>query len=93
MSKSDSNPLIVLCGPTGVGKTRLAVELARLLRTEIIHADSRQVYRGMDIGTAKPDREERLAEERNTWIRRYPGNLKLSKRHANGYRFSERTTY
>lgn len=54
-------PLIVLCGPTGVGKTRLAVELARELKSEIIHADSRQVYRGMDIGTAKPSREELTA--------------------------------
>jgi tRNA dimethylallyltransferase len=44
-----------------VGKTRLAVQLARELNSEIIHADSRQVYRGMDIGTAKPSREELAA--------------------------------
>jgi tRNA dimethylallyltransferase len=58
MNKSDITLLLVICGPTGVGKTRLAVKLARKLNSEIIHADSRQVYRGMDIGTAKPSREE-----------------------------------
>lgn len=47
------NPLIVVTGPTASGKTRRAVELARELRGEIISADSRQVYRGMDIGTGK----------------------------------------
>src|SRR5512136_1253918 len=50
--------LIVLVGPTGVGKTALAIELARRFGGEIISADSRQIYRGMDIGTAKPTREE-----------------------------------
>lgn len=45
----------VLCGPTAVGKTVLAVELAEQLQAEIICADSRTVYRRMDIGTAKPD--------------------------------------
>lgn len=47
-------PLIVICGPTAVGKTRLALELAERLGAEIVSADSRQVYRLMDIGTAKP---------------------------------------
>ncbi len=46
--------LTVLCGPTAVGKTALAVALAERLGAEIICADSRTVYRGMDIGTAKP---------------------------------------
>lgn len=45
----------VLCGPTATGKTALAVDLAEHLGAEIICADSRTVYRGMDIGTAKPD--------------------------------------
>ena len=45
--------LLVILGPTASGKTRLAVELARRLSGEIISADSRQVYRGMDIGTGK----------------------------------------
>ncbi len=50
--------LIVIVGPTGVGKTALAVTLARALGSEIVSADSRQVYRYMDIGTAKPTRHE-----------------------------------
>ncbi len=45
---------IVLCGPTAVGKTALAVELAERFGAEIVGADSRQVYRRMDVGTAKP---------------------------------------
>jgi tRNA dimethylallyltransferase len=52
-------PLIVIVGPTAVGKTRLALRLAQEFGGEIISADSRQVYRGMDIGTAKPTLEER----------------------------------
>ena len=49
-------------GPTGVGKTALAVALAERFRGEVISADSRQVYRQMDIGTGKPSAEEqRLA--------------------------------
>lgn len=54
-----SSPLIVVVGPTAVGKTRLAVRLCEELGGEIISADSRQVYRYMDIGTAKPSEEER----------------------------------
>lgn len=49
----------MILGPTAVGKTSLAVELARRLPAEIVSADSRLVYRGMDIGTAKPTPEER----------------------------------
>lgn len=45
--------VIVITGPTGVGKTRLSVKLAKKLHGEVINADSMQVYRGMDIGTAK----------------------------------------
>jgi tRNA dimethylallyltransferase len=48
------NPLVVIVGPTAVGKTDLAIELAQDLDGEIISADSRLFYRGMDIGTAKP---------------------------------------
>jgi tRNA dimethylallyltransferase len=53
------NIVIVIIGPTGVGKTKVALALARKLATEIIHADSRQVYRYMDICTAKPGLAER----------------------------------
>ena len=52
-------PLIAIVGPTAVGKSALAMELARKLDGEIINADSRQVYRGMDVGTAKPSAENR----------------------------------
>lgn len=47
------HPLIIICGPTAVGKSALAVKLARFLNGEIISADSQQVYRGVDIGTGK----------------------------------------
>lgn len=52
-------PLIVITGPTGSGKSRLALELAEKHSGEIICADSRTVYRGMDIGTAKPTADEK----------------------------------
>lgn len=53
-------PLILLIGPTAVGKTELAIQLAERLNGEIVSADSRLFYRGMDIGTAKPTVLERL---------------------------------
>lgn len=46
-------PLIILTGPTAVGKTELSIKLAKAVGGEIISADSMQVYRGMDIGSAK----------------------------------------
>ena len=52
-------PLVVLVGPTAVGKSRMAIPLAQALRTEILTADSRQVYRSMDIGMDKPPMEQR----------------------------------
>jgi tRNA dimethylallyltransferase len=52
-------PLLVIVGPTGVGKTAVAVRLGAVLPLEAVNADSRQVYRGMDIGTGKPTAEER----------------------------------
>lgn len=51
-------PIILLAGPTAAGKTELAIELALRLGTEIVNCDSMQVYRYMDIGTAKPSPEE-----------------------------------
>lgn len=50
--------LIVICGPTGVGKTRMAIEVAKNLNCEIISADSRQIYKEMSIGTAIPTSAE-----------------------------------
>jgi tRNA dimethylallyltransferase len=63
-SASESNipslsPVAVLAGPTGVGKTALAIRLAQELGAQIVNADSLQVYRELDIGTAKPTWEER----------------------------------
>ncbi len=69
-------PLLVLVGPTAVGKTALSLSLARAFGAEIISADSRLFYRGMDIGTAKPTLTERaqvphhlidVAEPDETW--------------------------
>ena len=50
--------LVVLLGPTAVGKTELSIRLAKLLSCDIISADSRQIYQDIDIGTAKPTKEE-----------------------------------
>ena len=52
-------PVVAVVGPTATGKTALAVALARRLGGEVVNADSMQLYRGMDIGTAKPDLAER----------------------------------
>ena len=54
-----SGRVIVVAGPTATGKTRLGIELARRCGGEIVSADSMQVYRGMDIGTAKATPAER----------------------------------
>ncbi len=51
--------IIVITGPTGVGKTKLSIELAKKINGEIINADSMQVYKGLDIGTAKIKEEEK----------------------------------
>lgn len=58
MSPSSKPPLVLIIGPTAVGKTELAIQLAEQLNGEIISADSRLFYRGMDIGTAKPSPDE-----------------------------------
>ncbi len=54
-----SGKVLVILGPTGVGKTKISLELADKIKGEIICADSRQIYRFMDIGTAKPKPEQR----------------------------------
>ncbi|MBF0302763.1 MAG: tRNA (adenosine(37)-N6)-dimethylallyltransferase MiaA [Desulfamplus sp.] len=53
------NKIVIICGPTGIGKTGFAIEIARRFNGEIIGADSMQIYKYMDIGTAKPDKSER----------------------------------
>jgi tRNA dimethylallyltransferase len=56
-----SSPIAAIVGPTGSGKTELSLALARRFPIEILVADARQVYRGMDVGTAKPDAAARAA--------------------------------
>ncbi|MDO8281482.1 MAG: tRNA (adenosine(37)-N6)-dimethylallyltransferase MiaA [Thermodesulfovibrionia bacterium] len=58
MTSPDNKPVIILLGPTSVGKTGVSILLAKALKTEIISADSMQIYRHMDIGTAKPSPDE-----------------------------------
>lgn len=58
MNLKNKPHLILIVGPTAVGKTEIAIQLAERLNGEIVSADSRLFYRGMDIGTAKPTREE-----------------------------------
>ncbi len=78
-------PLLILSGPTAVGKTELSISLAKSINGEIISADSMQVYRGMDIGTAKIKPEEMqgirhhlidIIDPRDEW------NVSLFKKHA-----------
>jgi tRNA dimethylallyltransferase len=59
LSVERPGPFLVLTGPTAVGKTALSIEVAERLGAEIVSADSRQVFRGLDIGTAKPGASER----------------------------------
>lgn len=72
----DEGLVLLMVGPTGVGKTQLAIDLAKRIDAEIISADSRYLYRGMDIGTAKPTADEltmvrhhlvNVAEPDETW--------------------------
>ncbi|MBR5281039.1 MAG: tRNA (adenosine(37)-N6)-dimethylallyltransferase MiaA [Clostridia bacterium] len=59
VNSAKRNPVIVIAGPTASGKTALSIDLARKLNGEIVSADSMQIYKYMDIGTAKPDSTER----------------------------------
>ncbi len=61
MNQTTLPPLVTIVGPTAVGKTVLSIELAKLVGGEIVNADSRQIYRWMDIGTAKPTPQEQRA--------------------------------
>ena len=69
--------VIVICGPTASGKTALSIELAKKINGEIVSADSMQIYDEMEIGTAKPDKEEMQG------IRHYlVGNISPTKRYS-----------
>lgn len=65
MLNINNNKLIVILGPTASGKTEIAIKLAKKFGGEIVSADSRQIYKGMDVGTAKPSRvqSEKLKTE------------------------------
>lgn len=67
MHNSSKKKLFVIVGPTGVGKTDLSIEVARMLNTEIVSADSRQIYKELRIGTAVPSAEQ-LARVRHHFI-------------------------
>ncbi|MCW3078198.1 MAG: tRNA dimethylallyltransferase [Bacteroidetes bacterium] len=64
---SENKYLVVIAGPTGVGKTAVAIELAKHFKSVIVSADSRQVYKEMEIGTAKPSTEQ-LKEVKHFFI-------------------------
>ena len=55
---NEKHKVIVICGPTASGKTALSIELAKKINGEIVSADSMQIYKDMDIGTAKPTKQE-----------------------------------
>ena len=57
-SPTNKPKVIIICGPTGIGKTSVGIHLAEKLGGEIISADSMQIYRYMDVGTAKPTADE-----------------------------------
>lgn len=76
MTTSKKKYLIVICGPTAVGKTALSIQVAKLFNAEIISADSRQFYREMNIGTAKPS-EQQLAEVPHHFV----NNLSIHTKH------------
>lgn len=59
VQKNTLNKLLIICGATATGKSDLAVECAKILDSEVISADSMNVYKGLDIGTAKPSEEEK----------------------------------
>ena len=78
MTLNSSLPIVyVICGPTAVGKTAIAIALAKHLRTSIVSADSRQCYTEMSIGTAKPSPKE-LAEVKHYFINEFPVTESLS---------------
>ena len=70
------NKAIVIAGPTGVGKTKISIDLANELNAEIISSDSAQVYRGLNIGTAKNNRR-RNARNKTSFNRYCKTSIKI----------------
>ncbi len=77
VKKTIIKTLIVIVGPTAIGKTELAIDLAKFYQTEIISADSRQFFSEMNIGTAKPSKEE-LATAKHHFINSHSINTLFS---------------
>jgi tRNA dimethylallyltransferase len=77
MQQASRNKVIIIAGPTAVGKTGIAMQLAKQLGTSIISADSRQCYKEMTIGTAKPTNAERKAVK-HYFIDEYPVTTSLT---------------
>lgn len=77
------NFLIVITGPTGIGKTKTAIELAKLLQTEVVSADSRQFFKEIPIGTAAP-----TLEEMQGITHHFVGHLSVTD-YYNAYKFQE----
>lgn len=73
----DPKTIVVIAGPTAVGKTRIAIDVAKRLNTAIVSADSRQCYQGMAIGTAQPSLHE-LQEVRHYFINEFPVTTELN---------------
>jgi len=61
MTRKKKTDIIIICGPTGIGKTSAAIKIAEEFKGEVISADSMQIYKYMDIGTAKPTLKEQMA--------------------------------
>lgn len=68
MVRETDKPLLIIIGPTSTGKTNIALNIARSLDGELISADSRQVYKGLDIGTGKVAPGNKVQKERGHWI-------------------------
>ncbi len=83
---SSKKTLVVVCGPTAIGKSVVGIELAKKLQTEIISADSRQFYKEMNIGTAKPDQNQ-LGQVKHHFI----GHLSIHD-YYNASRYEEEAT-
>ena len=77
--------IIVIVGPTGVGKTKMSVELAKKLNGEIISGDSVQVYKRMNIGSAKVKDEEKVDMAELKKLEKKAGSKRSRKKKANRY--------
>ena len=73
--------IICICGPTGVGKTKLSIELAKKYNAIVLNCDAMQVYKGMDIGTAK------IKEEEKENVKHYLFDIRNVKKENNDFTF------